>query len=272
MRVPLDDAVIGAVSRLFDDRESTREPSHYQLGVHIKAVGLGDMDPPRSNPMGKSKRIRAVLNAALEHEEEAGGELVTRLIGELRSAGGFREESQNFVGSESIDNAKAAFAGVGVQLAGDGDLRLAVLESLAGSDANDALMSYVRRARRGWEDSALVVGTGKDLLEATAAHVLLELYSAYNEHLPFAALLGQAFAALNLATPQSPAQPQESPQRAIERALYDLGCGVNRLRNKQGTGHGRPFLPELGPDEARTAIEALGLIAEHLLNSLRIRR
>jgi hypothetical protein len=24
--------------------------------------------------------------------------------------------------------------------------------------------------------------------------------------------------------------------------MYKLGCAINRLRNKEGTGHGRPFL------------------------------
>lgn len=27
--------------------------------------------------------------------------------------------------------------------------------------------------------------------------------------------------------------------------MYELGCAINHLRNKQGTGHGRPWLPSV---------------------------
>lgn len=51
-------------------------------------------------------------------------------------------------------------------------------------------------------------------------------------------------------------------------ALYELGCAVNRLRNKAGTGHGRPFLPDLSPHEVRSATEAAGVVASALLDAL----
>jgi len=50
--------------------------------------------------------------------------------------------------------------------------------------------------------------------------------------------------------------------------LYELGCAVNRLRNTEGTGHGRPFLPNVTDGEARTAVEAMGMIAGRLLDAL----
>jgi len=51
--------------------------------------------------------------------------------------------------------------------------------------------------------------------------------------------------------------------------LYELGCAVNNLRNKQGTGHGRPFLPTVSDNEAKAAIESMGMISEFLLNKLK---
>ena len=47
--------------------------------------------------------------------------------------------------------------------------------------------------------------------------------------------------------------------------MYDLACGINQLRNKQGTGHGRPWLPTVTDAEARMATEMMGVIAERLL-------
>ena len=132
----------------------------------------------------------------------------------------------------------------------------------------DALRSYVRRAKRGVEDAALGVGTGKDLLEATAAHVVREKFGGYSSNANFPTLLGQAFVAVGLATPHDPKEPGEPPRRDVERALYGLGCAVNRLRNKEGTGHGRPWLPGVSQGEARNAVEAMGIIAERLLDAL----
>jgi hypothetical protein len=115
----------------------------------------------------------------------------------------------------------------------------------------------------------LLVGTGKDLLEATAAHVVSETYGQYPQQANFPTLLGQAFTALGLSTPQTPAQTGESPQRRVERALYEAGCVVNALRNKTGTGHGRPFMPNLSDDEARAAVQMIGIVAGLLLRTLK---
>ncbi len=143
------------------------------------------------------------------------------------------------------------------------------LDNLSGVDMTAALEVYVRRAQRGSEDGALLVGTGKDLLEATAAHIVSEKYGQYSIQDNFPTLLGQAFTALGLATPQTASQPGESPHRRVERSLYEAGCAVNALRNKTGTGHGRPFLPTLSDDEARAAVQLMGIISGLLLRALR---
>ncbi len=51
-------------------------------------------------------------------------------------------------------------------------------------------------------------------------------------------------------------------------AMYELGCAVNRFRNKAGSGHGRPFLPEITASEVRALTEAAGLVAGRLLDEL----
>ncbi|MGO9122266.1 MAG: abortive infection family protein [Desulfomonilaceae bacterium] len=127
------------------------------------------------------------------------------------------------------------------------------------------MKAYIRRAKIGANDAALVTGTGKDLLEAVAAHILQERYGRYSSASNFPTLLGQVFVHLGLATPHDPRQPGEAPNRRVERALYELACGINQLRNKQGTGHGRPWLPTVTDAEAKMAIEAMGVIAERLL-------
>ena len=168
-----------------------------------------------------------------------------------------------------IIDAREAFRLEGYILSEDGELYPRMLDDLTGIALTAALETYVRRAQRGSEDAALLVGTGKDLLEATAAHVVSEKYGQYSQQANFPTLLGQAFTILDLCTSQTPPQVGESPHRRVERSLYEAGCAVNALRNKTGTGHGRPFLPSLSEDEARSAVQLMGVISGLLLRALK---
>jgi len=216
---PLTDAIVIAMGRLVDDtREQRREPSHSAISFQFERVGLKQGDA--STPTGKEKRVRAVLSHALEYEPAKGSILVGYLLSLVRGSGGFRADSPNFVGLEAVANAQAAFATEGFVLSSDGELSRRVLETLAGVEVTEALRGYIRRALAGSEDDALVVGTGKDLVEATAAHVLVERWGSYSTSDNFPTLLGQAFTALDLATPQSKPSPNERPQRELERSLY----------------------------------------------------
>jgi hypothetical protein len=136
------------------------------------------------------------------------------------------------------------------------------------SELTDALLGYARRAQQGAEDAALVAGTGKDLLEAIAAHVLMTMRGGYPTSANFQALLGMAFIALDLAVPEIPEAQGESPIRAMERGLFATALGVSRVRNKQGTSHGRPWIPTLTDAEAKAAIESVGTVASYLLAKL----
>ena len=258
------------MAKLVDDgmAETKREPTHSHLEEAFRRAGLADADPNRpgrGRPMGKAKRVREVLSWAFEHDVAAGGRLVfvlTRMIQALR---GFRPTSSNFVGDDAISNAKAVFRSDGYDLGSDGTLRVLLLDSLSGRAATDALLSYINRAKRGADDAALVTGTGKDLLEATAKHVLVERFGRAPNTASFPTLLGQAFTVVGLAHEWEPGRPAHA---RVESALYELGCAVNTLRNKEGTGHGRPFLPTVTAAQARAAIESMGIVAEVLLAAL----
>lgn len=270
-KAPATDAIIVAVAGLVDDAQSgTREPSHSDIDFQVNRAGLAPGDPKTQGQLaGKAKRVRAVLYWGVEHAPDKAELFVAALIAVVRGKGGFRVGSPNFVGDDAIADAREAFRSEGYVLSAEGELYPSTLDNLSGVDMTTALEVYVRRAQRGSEDGALLVGTGKDLLEATAAHVISEKYGQYSTQDNFPTLLGQAFTALGLATPQTPTQPGDSPHRRVERSLYEAGCAVNALRNKTGTGHGRPFLPTLSDDEARAAAQLMGIISGMLLRALR---
>lgn len=58
----------------------------------------------------------------------------------------------------------------------------------------------------------------------------------------------------------------ERARKNFELSLYNLGCSMNKLRNKAGTGHGRPFIVDINTKDSTAVIESIGLIAETLLN------
>ncbi len=270
---PLDEAISFAVAQLFaddpvnrrDPDAKPRDPSHHGLTECFQRADLTQADIKG----GKEKRVRAVLSWAIDNDPAKGRRLVASLVLTSKGCGGFRPESPNYVGAEAEKNARSAFMTEGWMLSSDGDLGPTVVsDDLTGPNVTEALAAYVRRASRGMEDDALVIGTSKDLVEATAAHVLVQLWDSYPSKASFETLLGQAFVAVGLAVPGDKEKADEPARKKLERGLFSAALGVNRLRNKAGTGHGRPFVPEVGPLEARLAVKTMGCVAELLLDAL----
>jgi hypothetical protein len=261
----LSDTLITTLSRLVDDglADVKREPTHSTLTFHFEKTGLLKGDPAHAGQtVGKAKRVRAVLSWGMEHAPEAGGRLAVTIVNVLKGCGGFREGSPNFVGAEALTDAIEAFQSDGYVLTRDGELRPLLLDSLNGRQLSEALAAYVRRAKRGASDAALVTGTGKDLLEAAAKHVLVTKYNAEPTITNFPTLLAQAYMALGLTISRDQAT---TAQQRMDAALYELRCSVNALRKAEGTGHGRPFPATISDLEARAAVESMGVVAERLL-------
>ena len=270
-KVPVDDTVVYALARLVDDAQSERrDPSHSDIEFQIKKAGLESSDPNKHGPpVGKAKRVRAVLTWGLDNKPDSAETFAAGLLSSIKACGGFRTPSPNYVGDDAIKSLAEALRNIGISLADDGTLAPLALDSLSGENLTKALEIYVQRAKKGIQDAALVVGTSKDLMEAVAAHVIQELWGQYPTTANFPTLLGQAFTALGMSTPTDKEVPGEHPRKNMERKMYDLACAINRLRNKQGSGHGRPWLPDLEPSEARASIEFIGVLSERLLNKLK---
>lgn len=270
--LPINDTIAAAIAQLIDDSKSNgeyRDPTHSDIDFYVAQAGLTAADPKRQGQVvGKAKRVRAILHAALVDNAPAGSTLIGSLLSKVRACGGFRDGSPNFVGAEAIANVKAAFDVEGFSLAADGSIGPKVLSALKGADLTAALLAYADRAQKGAHDAALLAGTGKDLIEATAAHVLQTIRGGYPTGANFQSLLGMAFIALDLAVPELPTEPGESPVKALERGLFQSAIAVNRLRNKEGTGHGRPWLPILSAVEAKASIEVVGCVSAYLLTKM----
>lgn len=108
------------------------------------------------------------------------------------------------------------------------------------------------------------------MLEATAKHAIVHRMNVEPSHMNFPTLLGQAFYALGMASPADPPVVGEHPRRRLERSLYEAGCSVNALRNREGAGHGRPWLPTVRDEEARMAVEVMGVVSGYMLRALQV--
>ncbi|MDR1700472.1 MAG: abortive infection family protein [Lachnoclostridium sp.] len=269
-KLPLNDIIAIAISKMVDDSQTgTHEPSHYDIECEFKRAGLIEADPKSKGKMvGKAKRVRAVLTWAIDNNSNSGEKLVYLLFSLVKSVGGFREDSPNYIGHEASENLKTAFKSEGYVLSSDGTINRIVLDNLNDIEKHQALLTYAKRAIKGADDAALLIGTGKDLMEAVAAFVVQKKWGNYSTQANFPMLLGQAFTSLGLATAHEPIKPNEPASKRMERALYELACSINKLRNKEGTGHGRPFISTVSDDEAKTAVAAIGLISEYLLSKL----
>jgi hypothetical protein len=64
-----------------------------------------------------------------------------------------------------------------------------------------------------------------------------------------------------MTVPEQEPQTGESPIKKFERSMFEMACAVNFLRNKEGTGHGRPWVTNLSNAEAIAAVELMGSIA-----------
>jgi hypothetical protein len=270
---------LGAV--LGDFFEDGKGPSHDQLDQAFTRTGLAGGDPAPSgrtsqgSPLGKTKRIRQVLVYATDHDAAAGLRLAGQIVALLRADGAFSSALDGYAGAEKIARACDAFARVGFALdAKTGSLRPTVIDNLTGTQLTRALQTYVNRINLNPDDAPLQIGTGKELDEAAARHVLEERTGGYpvGGHAgSFPVTLAQAFTAVGFALPPQ-VQLDSDPHRQVQQCLFMLGAAVNQLRNDAGTGHGRPGEPRstraLTPAEARLVARATALIAGALIDEL----
>lgn len=274
VKLRVNHAVATAVSRMIDQDSPL---SHDDLDTAFSRFQLrvGDLGKVDANgkPIGKHRRVKAVLAYAVDNDPDAGGQLVEYLLARLRGGGSFREGSPARLPSDVIGNARAVLATEGLTLTDDGALLSTTLDGLTGAALTDALFIYVQRAREGVEDAPLLSGTTKDLVEATARHVLEQRGTGVQPYMPFPGTLLQAFHALGYTHVTGKEfdlrkELSSDPVECVHQCLYLLAVVVNDLRNKQGTGHGRPSPATLTLRDARAATEAGGLVAGFLLESL----
>lgn len=184
---------------------------------------------------------------ATDHDPAAGFGFAMQVIAELRAGGAFDSQLSEYAGDDKVARLRNALEATGYDLSPNGAVQPKVIDNLHGSELTDALRAIVRRMNVNPDDAELHLGSGKDLDETAARHVLEERTGDYpiGGHAgSFPVTLANAFTVLGLSVPPGLPPLDLDPHKEVQQCLYLLAVAVNRLRNDAGTGHGRPSGPK----------------------------
>lgn len=247
-------------------------PSHHQLDQLLAREGLSTFDPAPADPrkVGKMKRVRQALGLGFEERPEATLRCATRLVGLLRAAGSFSAEREDYVGGPRIGAAQSAFRSHGWTLEANGSLYRTSLQALEDRELPVALRAYVRRIQQGTDDAALTVGTAKDLLEAAARQATVTAAGSYEKRMHFPTTVFRACTQLGVAVPTGAmlSDVDRDPYRGLEQALVLAAIQISRLRNAEGSGHGRPEVAKVERRQGLIAAQAAAVACLVLLPQL----
>jgi hypothetical protein len=238
-------------------------PSHAQVSRVLDSNDLVEGDPGGS----KSDRV----HWALERVDDAAlPRLLTSLIDLLVESRMFDPTYEYRAPEATVSLAQQRLRQLGFSLSTDGTLTGGASLTIAAESLLTLpdLHEHIRRISiaLGTDDSPLMLGAAKELLETTSKFVLTELGLSIPTEFP--ALLAQALDALGL-HPKSVSGDDSigAATRRILGGLQQIGVGVNDLRNAHGTGHGRVNAVRLSLRHARLAAGAAIVLATLMVDT-----
>lgn len=260
--VPLSDDVIAALARFFHKGAG---PSHTEISRALTGTGYGDgytYDPEVPGP-NKEERVLRGLTLAKRQPARA-RDLVEAVLSTLRGAG---LVGGNAAG-EDVDRLRRALGSAGWYLTDDGHVQpFGQVDLDTGGRA--ALDEQVDRLRRSTSDPALLIGTAKELLESVSKFVLEELGMPVDDKMDYNHLWHLARERLGVLPQQVDANlPGAEAIRAIHQSTWSLADQVNKLRNLQGTGHGRTLPSGVSEDLAMLVVREAATVADYMLARL----
>ncbi len=263
MSAPVNAEVGAALGRFFHGGAG---PSHASLSSAFAQAGYTDADPYDGTLPNKERRVQTVVGAAARRPAR-GRQLVEAILTQLRVAGAFDTQHGGH-DPDTIRTAQRALRRIGWQLDDEGYLSSLGVADLA-TGGRDALDEQLDRLRRGADDPALLIGTAKDLLEATAKFALEELDVPYNPKADFAELWFHARDRLGIHPKQvAVSLPGGSVIQTVMESAWKIADAANQLRNLQGTGHGRTLPTGVTAEMALLVVREACSVAEYVLTTL----
>ena len=242
-------------------------PTRGEVADVLDIFGLGGIDAVFG---GKRDRISEAIKVVDRQDLVP---LLEELLELLRHQGVFDRSSIRAADEADVTQLAEALVPYEVTLRPDGSIVTEPGSLVDASTLPDeaAVRDHVRRMHLalGEGDSALLLGSSKELLESTAKIVLTRVGETHPAKCP--ALVTRALEVLMLHPKSDPSQCEDliDPVRKILGGVLQIAIEIHELRNERGTGHGRAEVPVTLTDRhGRLAAGAACLVATLMFNTL----
>ena len=270
-RYPVSDEIASTLAAFV----SGGGPTHSNLTQVFERTGYGSAAPYNSRStnqqLNKVDRVRLTIQAAIEDPTRA-HELIEGLLSEYRACSLFNTmEDQQKEGKrlERYRLAKQAFMRSGWELTESGEIFPAGVISLVATEGRPAINEQLERLRRGLDDPALMLGIAKEMLESTAKYVCKAFSVPYRMNTSFDELWHLARERLGILPEQvEQSQPGAKELREILQSSWSIARMTNKLRNDEGTGHGRTLTTAIGPSVAHFVVREACNVVQLVLETL----
>ena len=239
-------------------------PTHGEVTDVLDTFGA-DVEPG-------SKRDRVSVAIKVVDDQDV-IPLVEELLGLLRRHGAFDRTGPYAANEVNREQLAESLKPYGITLLEDGKTETDLGSFVDASTLPDeaAVREHVQRLRLALQegDSALLLGSSKELLESTAKIVLSRVGETPPTKYP--ALITRALEVLMLHPKSAPEQREEvmDPVRKILGGVIQIAMEINELRSERGTGHGRAEAPvRLTSRHGRLAAGAALLVATLMFDTL----
>lgn len=239
-------AVEAAFAEIFAE---VSPPTHHDMDTAFRRAGVSSPQSPPGAGLNSISKAKRVANAFGQADGETVNELIRALTGSLVNKRVF-EEPYDAVTQKLLGELRRTLLRVGWELSPSGSLApLGVIDVQSGG--REALEQQITRLRNSGDDVSLMLGAAKDSLEAAAKFVLEERQESYQPDESLDALINRAMKLAGISTRPADASSEASKALAtINQSVPKIAEAVRKIRNDQGSGHGRTAMATMSLSEA----------------------
>ena len=263
---PISSDVGAAFARFFKGGSG---PTHSVISRVLVSAGYDDGYTWTGQAGGPNKEERVLKGFETARRRQANArKFVEGLLSALRvdTCIGSVDQGQ----SPEEQALRQALARDGWYLTQEAELRQAGLVDFE-TGGREAIEQQLGRIRRSANDSALLLGTSKEVLETAAKLVLVEFGYDRDEvrKMKFGRLMYLSRERLGILPDRvDPNITGHTHIRKLYQSIWTIIDEVNELRNLQGTGHGHDLPVGVSEDLARMIVIQTGIVAEFMLKTL----
>lgn len=223
-------------------------PTHNDLDIAFRRAGVSS---PQGDGVWSISKAKRVLAAFDQTDGDTSGHLealIRSLTTALTTKGVFEWPDERT--KSLLEQLRKQLDRIGWGLSEAGTLTpLGIIDVQV--RGRDALEQQLKRLRDSGDDISLMLGAAKDALEAAAKFVLEERGQSYQPDESLDALVNRAMKLAGISTRPADVTSEASKALAtINQTVPKIAEAVRKVRNDQGSGHGRTAMATMSKAEA----------------------